>query len=37
VHNLKDKAGNLINTENNVADFQTDLVKKTPVTLMDAK
>ena len=37
VHNLKDKAGNLINTENNVADIQTGLVKKTPVTLLDTK
>jgi hypothetical protein len=37
VHNLKDKAGNLINTKNNVADFEINIPKNAPVTLLDAK
>lgn len=37
VHNLKDKAGNLINAEKNVADINTMLIKNTPVMALDAK
>ncbi len=35
VHNLKDKAGNLINTDKNVADVGNSLKRKEPVTLLD--
>lgn len=37
VYNLKDKAGNLINPEKNVADFATVFNKNTPVTLLGIK
>jgi len=37
VHNLKDKAGNLINAEKNVADINMMLTKNTPLTFLDAK
>jgi len=37
VHNLKDKAGNLINVEKNVADINTMLIRNTPVTVLDVK
>lgn len=35
VHNLKDKAGNLINADKNVADVGNSLKRKEPVTLLD--
>lgn len=37
VHNLKDKAGNLINTDKNVAEVNNNLIKTVPVTLLDSK
>ncbi len=37
VQNLRDKAGNLINEEKNVADINTVLTKNTHVTVIDAK
>jgi hypothetical protein len=37
VSNLKDKAGNLINAEKNVAEINTMLAKNTPVTMSDIK
>ena len=35
VHNLKDKAGNLINADKNVADVGNTLRRTEPVTLLD--
>ncbi len=35
VHNLKDKAGNLINADKNVADVGNNLRRTVPVTLLD--
>ncbi len=35
VHNLKDKAGNLINADKNVADVGNNLRRTDPVTLLD--
>ena len=35
VHNLKDKAGNLINADKNVADVGNNLRRTFPVTLLD--
>ena len=35
VHNLKDKAGNLINPDKNVADVGDNLRRTVPVTLLD--
>jgi len=35
VHNLKDKAGNLINADKNVADIGNSLRRTEPVTLLD--
>lgn len=35
VHNLKDKAGNLINADKNVADVGNNLRRTEPVTLLD--
>ncbi len=35
VHNLKDKAGNLINADKNVADVGNNLRRTIPVTLLD--
>ena len=37
VHNLKDKAGNLINIEKNYADIQTELTETTTVKLLGDK
>lgn len=37
VHNLKDKAGNLINADKNVAEVDNNLMKVVPVTLLDNK
>lgn len=37
VHNLKDKAGNLINAEKKAAEFSTILTKNNPVTVLDVK
>lgn len=37
VHNLKDKAGNLINAQKNQANFGTNLAKNTSVTLVGNK
>lgn len=37
VHNLKDKAGNLINADKNAADIDNTLMKRDPVTLLDNK
>lgn len=37
VHNLKDKAGNLINTEKNYANIQTELTENTTAKLLGDK
>ena len=37
VYNLKDKAGNLINTDKNVAEVDNNLKKTVPVTLVESK
>ena len=37
VHNLKDKAGNLINAEKNDASIQTEFTDNTPVVLLGDK
>jgi hypothetical protein len=37
VHNLKDRAGNLINTDKNEAEVNNNLMKIVPVTYLDNK
>ncbi|MBK6914928.1 MAG: hypothetical protein IPH11_15195 [Ignavibacteriales bacterium] len=37
VHNLKDKAGNFINADKNVASIDNMLMKTIPITLLDNK
>lgn len=37
VHNLKDKAGNLINVDKNMAEVDNNLKKSVPITLLDNK
>ena len=37
VHNLKDRAGNLINADKNEAEVNNNLMKRVPLTLLDNK